>query len=291
MPEVVEVYVTREYLNKVAKNKVVHDIIVHSGRYIDTGFPLFKGLNKPKITKIGSKGKFMWIELDDGNKKLYLLNTYGLTGGWSTKKDKYVRVELVLGSKSIYYYDKLGFGTIELGDAMMLSKKLNSLAADILLTNFTEDIFYNKIMALKNKKMPIITLLMDQKKLFSGIGNYLGAEILYHAKIDPHSTVNNISKNKALCNILSKSIKYITKLSLLKSDIGYLSELDDDFKLFITELRKTIIVHPDIKLKKKAYFEFNVYNQEVDPLGNPITKSKIIKSRTTYWCPAIQKLY
>ena len=52
----------------------------------------------------------------------------------------------------------------------------------------------------------------------------------------------------------------------------------------------------NIKIKKDAEFHWNVYKEPEDPLGNEVTKSKIIpvnqpddKKRTTYWVPAIQK--
>ncbi len=50
--------------------------------------------------------------------------------------------------------------------------------------------------------------------------------------------------------------------------------------------------YPDyLKSQKigKEKFEFKVYQQKTDDLGNEVIGEKIITGRTAYWCPNVQK--
>lgn len=300
MPEVVEVYITSKYLDSIIKHKFIKKIEIVGGRYkkkpinnldyINTLLPL-------EIISIKSKGKFMYIELYNkkNNKTIYLANTYGLTGQWSLVESKHSNFRLILNDLVVYYTDQLGFGTIDFMDKFKLDTKLKSLADDVLNTNFTNKDLYNKLQKV-NPDKTIIEVLMQQKdknSLFSGIGNYLSVEILYHSKISPYSTIKGLLKNKTVCKNLAFSIKYVVKLSLFRSDIGYISILDDNMQKFIKKFRSVEnydLYHPEIKFQKEI-FSFNVYGRNSDPYGNEVIKDKIIKGRTTYWCPIIQINY
>ncbi len=83
----------------------------------------------------------------------------------------------------------------------------------------------------------------------------------------------------------------------MTADVGYLAHLSDELDDWIKNLRNKIKkskdhkyhYHPDIKLGK-AKFKFNIYRQNKDPKGNKVKAEKdIIKGRTTYWVPKIQK--
>jgi hypothetical protein len=48
--------------------------------------------------------------------------------------------------------------------------------------------------------------------------------------------------------------------------------------------------HKDIKLKSTDAFEFKVYRQKTDKLGNKVEQDKTInEGRTTYWVSSVQK--
>ncbi len=139
--------------------------------------------------------------------------------------------------------------------------------------------------ALKKINKPIVTVLMDQKKIGSGIGNYLSAEILYRSKISPHRICKDITDNEI--KILEYWIKYVVKLSYAHNKIGYMINLEDDHHNV-----KKINYHPKIKLHENT-FKFYVYRRKQDPFGNKVIGDKIVGSgvnkRTTYWVPSVQK--
>lgn len=319
MPEVVEVCLTALYLNHKFKNRMLTDIVVHGGRYKRhtlKGLTEFKN-NKPfRIVKIDSKGKFMWFELVDlNNRSYFIFNTYGLEGQWGLTKSKHSNIEFKIyhnkKSKSLYFTDSRNFGTLEIiNDKKVLNRKLESLAPDFLKSTFTDKEFYERIRSFifknngstinKSKaKKEIIKVLMDQKtksSIGSGLGNYLAVESLYDAGISPYRSMIELYNNRALCNKLAKSIRYITKLSFMTADIGYLGDLDVKMSVYVTNMRKDIAkdknhiynFHPKCKLKSKDKFKFKVYRQKVDPDGNKIVGDKIIDGRTTYWSPIKQ---
>ena len=124
-------------------------------------------------------------------------------------------------------------------------------------------------------------VLMDQKKVGSGIGNYLAAEILYRAKISPHRLASSLTEEEI--KDLTYWIKYMTKLCYVDNHIGYMVDLEEEANKI-----DRVNYHPSIKLKKEE-FEFQVYGLKKDPLGNPVKADKgIVKGRTTYWVPKIQ---
>ena len=308
MPELIEVLVTGQFLNLKTKNKIITNINIIGGRYKKhknslKGYELVKQNLPLKINEINTKGKFLWFELENYNNKLYLLNTFGMSGRWSFKKENHSNIELVLKSKnkkySLYFSDQRNFGTIVFGNKKKLSEKLNHLAPDFLKEKLNSNILKKRIsnylkISSKRKNVKIIKVLMSQNNkdgIGSGIGNYLAPEILYRAKISPHKTMDEIYNNDKLIKKLAKSIKYIVKLAYINNDVGYMV----NFISFSKKHRKLIKdeklpnYHKSIKIKKNEFFDFIIYKQNKDPLGNLVKKEKIVFGRTTHWVPDIQK--
>jgi formamidopyrimidine-DNA glycosylase len=179
-------------------------------------------------------------------------------------------------NKVAYFSDMRNFGTFKFTtDEELLKKKLKELGPDFL----KDDVNLNLITKYKD---PVIKILMDQKKIGSGLGNYLTAEILYRAKISPHRLCTDLSKTDIVN--LTYEIKYMVKLAYVNNHIGYMINLETEADKIV---RKNY--HPDIKLKTTSEFEFQVYRQKTDPYGNKVIGEKIISGRTTYWVPAVQK--
>lgn len=294
MPEVVEITLTTQWLNAEYKNKDLEEINILSGRYSSSGIQNLDKLKLPmKIKSVQSKGKLMYFTLiDHSNKEYYIINRYGLTGEWTTIKNKHCHIEFVISGKSLYFSDYRNFGTIDIYlKQSELQAELDRLAPDALQSEYTCDEFYDRIVKYRStearRNREIIKVLMDQTNkdgICSGLGNYLSVEILYRAEISPKREMKNISK--ADSDRLCEAIKYITKLSYVSSDSGYLEHLDPEMKKYITKYRNTKNFHPEININGK--FEFTVYQQKEDKLGNPVIRDKIITGRTTYWVPAIQ---
>jgi DNA-formamidopyrimidine glycosylase len=307
MPEIVEVCLTALYINQTFKNKQITNITVNSGRYAKTPIVGLAELKKNlpvTVIRVNSKGKFIWFVVKNAaGRKFYIMNTFGLTGSWGIEKRPHSHVDLTFSdNKHLYYIDPRNFGTLEITDSKdKLLKKLDSLAPDLLKIAFTHDEFYERVVnyVTKNTKRhddKIVEVLMDQKKgssLGSGIGNYLAAEILFNAKMSPHTKIGQLYKDKTLANKLGDSIKKILKSVYMTAEVGYLEHLDPDLEAFVKQLRARIKkkpasrynYHPDVETYRN--FRFRVYRQKKYK-EHDVKAEEIIKGRTTYWLPAQQ---
>ena len=304
MPEVCEIVLTAHYLMTKLKNRFITDMQVLSGRYTHEnmkGKELIDKLVPLKIINIDSKGKFLWFELfnEKLNKTIYMMNTFGLVGSWTFKEDNSNRVEFTVENKDkskiyhLYFRDPRNFGTLKIVDNVTeLYKKIDKLAVDLLKTDFTVKQFMNWLDNYKYKDREIIKVLMNQEVnqgIGSGLGNYLAPEILYNAKISPFRTINSLTLDEK--KNLANSVKYILKLCYFNNKIGYMV----NFKNFIDKHKNGIKsgkfpdFHKNVKLGDNTEFEFSVYRQKKDPLGNDVKVDKIIKDRSTYWVPKVQK--
>lgn len=283
MPEIAEIALTAEILEKYFKNKTLVSFDFVGGRYSKKSpehFDDFYNALPLKVTGIDSRGKFLWFELTDPKnkkEKWYIWNTFGLTGMWSLFEPEYSKAMLSFKNGRIAYFsDMRNFGTFKFStDKEELDKKLETLSPDFLRD---DDFDLSKI---KKFKIPIVKILMDQKKVGSGLGNYLVPEILYRAKISPHRLGTKMSDDDI--DNLTYWIKYVVKLSYINNHIGYMVNLEDE-----TNKIEKKNYHPDIKLKEKS-FKFLVYRKKEDPNGNKVKAEKIIGSRTTYWVPDVQE--
>lgn len=305
MPEVCEVVLTALYLTKLLKNKQIKSIKVLGGRYKKK--PLdnlnkFNDLLPLKITKIDSKGKQLWFELQ--NKK-YILSHFGMDGRWYTEKENNSNIEFIIKDKekefSLYFIDSRNFGRLEfMFNTKDFNNKIDQLGEDLLKEKLTVDIMkkrmerymFSKGKLNKKSGKKIIKVLMEgQKKsmgIGSGIGNYLAVEILYRSKISPHTSIYSIYKNVNLLETFVYNIKYVLKLCFITNKTGYMNNLKD----FLDEYRKKDKYpdyHKDIKIKKKDEFCYLVYRRKKDNLNNNVKAEKIISGRTTYWVPVVQK--
>ena len=135
------------------------------------------------IRQWNCKGKFIWIELDDGVRDDpaddYLRSvwiTLGMTGRFFSEKEvdkssPSLRWYLELydynsqKTRRIYYSDRRNFGTLKFSlSAAELEKKIASLGPDMLHDDTTEDIFLECLSSYRARSSPnICKLLMNQK--------------------------------------------------------------------------------------------------------------------------------
>ena len=296
MPELCEVVLTSQYLLTKLKNKFFINIKVISGKYKRNKL---LGINylinkKNKITNIDTKGKFMWFELkDDNNDNIYILNWFGMTGEWSFEESNSARIMFTLSDNTkLYFIDQRNFGILQITkDRKILDDKLNTLAPDLLKSNFTIDDFHNwfsdyLIKFPKRKNMKILNLLLKQDiddGIASGIGNYLSSEILYRAKISPHKLIGDLT-NKEI-DKLAKTIKIVVKMCYLTNKTGYMELFDDFIDDHMQKVKLGVFpnYHPDIPINNIPEFKFLVYKLKEDKYGNKIIAEHIVPLRTTYW--------
>ncbi len=300
MPEGPEIIITTQYLKSKLKNKEVTSIKILSGN-TKTKLKGFHQLDKEyplSITAIDSKGKFMWIELtNNNNKKFYIMNTFGLTGEWGFYKQKHSKIQFKIKSKTdqktydLYFSDVRNFGTaIVTDDYDIVQQKIDKLAPDVLKTKLKDNDLVKMIKEfIENSKadLNVVKVFLNQEAIVSGIGNYLIAEILYDAKINPHRSLDDLSIIEI--KRLAHSIRKIVKLAYYDNKTGYMTQFSDFLAKHKERIKNKIFpnYHPDIKLNE--VFEFKVYGRNEDDNKNKIKRDKIVGDRSTYWAPDVQK--
>lgn len=269
MPEGPEVTILTENLNSELKNKeIINFEITSTSRYRNKSpdnFIQFKENLPLKIKEVKNKGKLIYFLFD---KNFSLLNTLGMSGGWSKSKGKHTSVIVTLkNGKKYYFIDVRHFGTFKFFDNKSdLEKRLDKLGPDMLNDKkLTSNSFIRRLR--KYKHYNICKAIMDQK-IICGVGNYLKSESLYHARISPLKKVEELSKQEL--ERLFKSIRKKIKQSYLSEGVSVrdFSDLDDK--------------------KGKYQFYFEVYCQKEDSKGRKVVKIVTPDKRSTYYVPEVQ---
>ena len=287
MPELPEVEIVRQSLDKKIKQKKVKKVIIRN-RNLRLKIPLnFSSyfFNK-KIIKVGRFSKYLIIYLPKNN---YCLIHLGMSGTIHIVKNKsankftntsfynspflpkkHNHVELIFENFKIIYNDPRRFGFFQLIENNSdLAKRFSHLGPEPFDKNFNLNYVFDFF---KDKNKDIKNFLLDQK-FVSGIGNIYASEILFLSKINPFKKVKLLSK-KECQKIITNSRKILLKaISKGGSSIR-------DFK--------------DTSGSKGGFQnEFKVYQQEGLRCKNrgcsDFIKKKIISNRSTFFCDSCQK--
>ena len=224
MPELPEVEIVRQSLNKKIKQKKVKKVIIRNRNLrlkIPSKFNTYF-LNK-NIIKVGRFSKYLIIYLPKDN---YCLIHLGMSGTIHIVNNKSVNkytntsfynspflpkkhnhVELVFENFKIIYNDPRRFGFFQLiKNNTDLAKRFSHLGPEPFHKNFNLNYVYNFF---KDKNKDIKNFLLDQK-FVSGIGNIYASEILFLSKINPFKKVKLLSK-KECQKIITNSRKILLK--------------------------------------------------------------------------------
>ena len=162
----------------------------------------------------------MWLELSSGRS---LLLHMGMTGALIIENEevpqykafkvdatawppRFTKLELELSNGTrIAFCDPRRLGRIKLRESPALQfPPLSTLALDPYLEKF--DVKYLDL-KLSSTSAPIKAVLLEQDRVFSGIGNYLADEVLYQSAIHPKAPSNTLSEQQM--EALMKSIVYV----------------------------------------------------------------------------------
>ena len=287
MPELPEVEIVRQSLNKKIKQKKVKKVIIRN-RNLRLKIPLKFNtyfLNK-RIIKVGRFSKYLIIYLPKDNYCLIHLgmsgtihivnnksvNKYTNTSFYNSQflPKKHNHVELVFESFKVIYNDPRRFGFFQLIKKNSdLIKRFNHLGPEPFDKNFNLDYVYNFF---KGKNKDIKNFLLDQK-FVSGIGNIYASEILFLSKVNPFKKAKLLSKKecqKIIINSRKILLKAISKGGSSVRDFKDTSGLKGGFQN-----------------------EFKVYQQEGAECKNlgcsDLIRKKIISNRSTFFCDSCQK--
>ena len=193
MPELPEVETVKNVLLPIVLGRKIIKIDVLNKNNIEgDSFEFVSKLTGQTFTNISRKGKYLIFHLSDNNVFLSHLRLEGkyIEFNENEPNSKYAKVVFHLdNNKKLCYDDSRGFGTMHLTteDNYFNEKEIAKLGPEPFYAN-PKDI-YAKV---KNKKIPIKTMILDQT-LMAGLGNIYADETLYACKIHPHTPTNLIT--------------------------------------------------------------------------------------------------
>lgn len=257
MPEGPEVTFMQHELNQKFKGCILKDIMIKGGRYTRHGIPtsLKKFMKKDlplKIEKFENKGKFLMIHFE---KDLYLGITLAMTGHILFSPSPHSHYHFHTNCGTFYIEDVRNFATIDFYTQAEIDEKLDSIGPDLLNDKVSSKVFIERLRKYPHK--PIASVLLDQK-VISGIGNYLRADGLYKAKINPFEKIENLSDSQLL--LLKKYLQKIMKWAL-----------------------KSHIQH-----KYMRSYQFLVYGRKQTNKKEEVVSQKLETGRSIYWVPSVQ---
>jgi len=287
MPELPEVEVVKQSLDKKIKFQKISDVLVKSRKLrfkVPKNFHLF--LKNKKVNKISRKSKYLVFHL---NNKTFFIIHLGMSGSIhlvSKKKKisntntsfygplnlptKHNHILIIFKNFKFIYNDPRRFGFIKVfKNKRKLVEFFKNIGPEPLSQEFKESYVINY---LKNKEKNIKNFLLDQK-FVSGIGNIYSSEILYYSQINP------LKKGKNLTKFEIKKIIYFSKIVLNRAIKKGGSSIRD-FK--------------NTKGLSGSYQkEFKVYQRENSNCLKKYCDGKVIKiiisNRSTFFCNRCQK--
>lgn len=282
MPEGPECRHISDCLNQMVVGRKLVQVEILGGRYSRHGSPTgLANFNEAltgqplEIMSVGCQGKFIYWKFSDGSS---MWNTLGMSGQWTKTLDKHCHIKFSFQGdpqlvqtpdgqnrdsldNCVYFRDIRNFGTLHFNpDPEALRKKLSSLGHDIL---GPVPLDQDDCLAIfgKRPQWNICKFLMDQS-YFSGVGNYIKAEALYLAKINPFRLVKDLEGDA------------LYRLYLATRTVAWESyqAKGASFQTF---------QDPD-RNKGKYSYQFKVYGQKICD-GEIVRREKTPDQRTTYW--------
>ena len=286
MPELPEVEIVRQSLNKKINNKKVKKVVVRNRNLrfkIPSNFATF--LEDKKIINVKRFSKYLILCLSNDQ---YCLLHLGMSGtihivnniqknlftnssfySSPTLPTKHNHVEIIFKNLKVIYNDPRRFGFFEIiKSSSLLKKRFNKFGPEPFQPKFNLKYITSYF---KGKKKNIKNFLIDQN-FVSGIGNIYASEILFLSKINPFKQADLIKK-KDYKKILINS-KKVLKRAIKKGGSS------------IRDFKNTS--------GKKGGFQknFNVYERKGLTCKrqhcNGIIQKKIITNRSTFFCNICQ---
>lgn len=289
MPEMPEVAHLCTQLNKALSGMQITKIKILGGKYERHGPP--KGFEwasniiktKPTIQRIFPKGKHLVFELQNRNITpegpiVMMVSHLAMTGKWGFSKGKHTHILVRLldedGDKfKLYYSDLRCFGSLTFYDGdgeeyRDFCKRIGKSFLGCEEDRITKQEFINNLGKCRGESY-LATCLMDQKRVCSGIGNYILSEVLYRARINPWIKIKDVTEE-----MKEKLFKACKKVFLGAFEKGGNSIQD----------------YLDLYGKVGQYqFKLCVYGKKTDKKGNQVEKQTGPHKRTIHWVPKLQK--
>jgi formamidopyrimidine-DNA glycosylase len=287
MPELPEVEIVRQSLNKKIRQKKVKKVIIRN-RNLRIQIPndFKKVLENKIIYKVARFSKYLIIFLSNNE---FCLIHLGMSGtihllDLKNKKDstnlsfynspflpkKHNHVEIIFDNFKIIYNDPRRFGFFQIiKNYKDLKKRFIHLGPEPFNNNFNLKYF---LQFKKDKNRTIKDLLIDQK-FVSGIGNIYASEILFLSKVNPQKKIKLLTSKECI-QIISNSRKVLSNaidkggssIRDFKNTNGIKGGYQDSFRVYQREGMNCKLQNCTGKIKKK-----------------------VITNRSTFFCDFCQK--
>ena len=287
MPELPEVEVVRQSLNKKIKQKKVKKVIIRN-RNLRFKIPLnFKSfLKKQTIIKVDRFSKYLILHLSNNSFCIFHL---GMTGtihlieknkkniytntsfySYTSLPKKHNHLEIIFKDLRLVYNDPRRFGFIEIiNNSNLLKERFSKLGPEPFNSKFDLNYVYS---FLKDKKKNIKNFLLDQN-FVSGIGNIYASEILFLSKINPDLQARLLKKDKCKSIIINSKKILLNAIKKGGSSIRDFKGVSGNSGNFQKEF--------------KVYEREGLNCKRLECRG--IIKKKVISNRSTFYCNNCQK--
>ena len=288
MPELPEVEIVRQSLDKKIKQKKVRKVIIRNRNLrfkIPPNFSSF--LKNQKIVKVDRFSKYLIFNLsnysfcllhlgmsgtihlvNNSDKNNQLTNTSFYSSPSLPKKHNHV--EIIFQDFKVIYNDPRRFGFFQIiPDFNLLKKRFSHLGPEPFHSSFNLKYVFSYF---KKKEKNIKNFLLDQN-FVSGIGNIYANEILFLCKISPFKVAKKIS---------DKEIYKLAKFSKLVLNLA--------IKFGGSSIRDFKNIKGDLGLFQN---KFKVYDRKNKNCPRKNCKGKIVKifisNRSSFFCKSCQK--
>jgi len=297
MPEGPEVRIFADQLRSVLVGKTLLAVnFDSSSRYYASEIPHYLEFIQQlptTITSVQSVGKKICFEFSNGTGAI---SSLGMEGKWCAAPGNASNLWLIYSNSPLetyhpdewhkmiphlivdpkrvalyegypmYFDDTRHFGTFQLClTSTRMKDGLGHLGPDLLENEIETEVWRAIFGNPRRKNVKIGSALLEQKYV-SGIGNYLRAEILYAARINPFRTLGSLSNDEHE-RIRVEAHRIIRE--------AYSSR------------GCSLWTYVDMNGQMGSY-ECVVYGRSNDPDGNPVTNQMLGTQRTIWWVPAVQ---
>ncbi|KAI5922853.1 putative formamidopyrimidine-DNA glycosylase [Camillea tinctor] len=324
MPEIAEVARVVHFLRLHLVGKTITKVLALDdanvfGKAGTSSSAFEKALTGKKVVSAGTQGKYFWLLLDSPPHPVMHL---GMTGwvhirGEQTGYTRYV--ERMKGDKEqwppkfwkfqlqtdgdpsveVAFTDARRFGRVRLvdcpaGEDIRQRSPLVENGPDPVVDRdvFTEDFLKRKM---RTRHVPIKALLLDQATI-SGVGNWVGDEIMYQAKLHPEQYCDDFGDAdistlyKAICYVCDTAVEKLGDSEQFPTDWLFnhrwgkgkkdsATTLPSGEKItFVTVGGRTSCIVPSVQ-KKRGRAVVDIKEEEVAPPDEAGTKSRFFESK------------
>ena len=257
MPELPEVEIVKQSLNKSITGKIIKDILIKN-RNLRFKIPknFEKNIIKKKIIKVDRFSKHLILKFEDSSNLMIHLGMSGTIHliHKSRKKNsitntsfyhspllpkKHNHVEIKIDNFKLIYNDPRRFGYFSyFKNDEDINKSFKKYGPEPFNPLFNRNYIFNYF---KNKKKNIKNFLIDQN-FVSGIGNIYASEILFLCKILPFKVVSSLSLSD--CQKISHFSKVVLRKAIeqggssirdFKNTDGHKGSFQNSFKVYQRE--------------------------------------------------------